>query len=71
LSGTKVRIAPLERLQAFQRDWGFHHPLEDDQVRFAGLPDTVKTVAFYHGGDVIYTLERVRGIWHEQLLDSN
>lgn len=31
----------------------------------------ISTVGFYHGGDVIYTLEKAPGTWHEQLLDSN
>jgi hypothetical protein len=70
-TGAAVRIASLERLQAFERDWKFHHPLQREQLRLAGTMDKVSTVAFYHGGDAIYTLEEAPGIWHEQLLDSN
>jgi hypothetical protein len=69
--GAKVRIASLERLEAFKRDWKFHHPLHVEQLQFAGTTDAVKTVGFYHGGDVIYELQQAPGIWHEQLLDSN
>ena len=36
-----------------------------------GTTDTVKSVGFYHGGDVIYTLERASGVWHEQLLSPH
>jgi hypothetical protein len=69
--GAKVRIVSLERLEAFQREWKFHHPLQAEQLRFAGTTDTVKRVYFYHGGDVIYELRDAPGIWHEQLLGSN
>lgn len=30
---------------------------------------TIKSVSFYHGGDEIYTLEEVPGIWHEDNLN--
>jgi len=68
-AGTAVRIASLESLQTFNREWKLHHPLADEQLRFAGTIDAVRTVGFYHGGDVIYTLEQAPGIWHEQLLN--
>jgi hypothetical protein len=66
--GAPVKIAPLERLQAFMREWTLHHPLQVEQLQFAGTADRVRWVGFYHGGDVIYTLEHAPGIWHEQLL---
>jgi hypothetical protein len=69
--GTAVRIASLDRLQAFKRDWKYHHPLQDVQLPFAGTIDKVRTVGFYHGGDVIYHLENAPGTWHEEILDSN
>jgi hypothetical protein len=69
--GTVVRIAPLERLETFKRDWKFHHPLQEEQLRFAGSTDRVRTVGFYHGGDVLYHLEIALGTWHEEVLDSN
>jgi hypothetical protein len=69
--GTVVRIAPLEQLQAFKRDWKYHHPLQDEQLQFAGTANRVRTVGFYHGGDVIYHLETAPGTWHEGVLDSD
>ncbi|MGB7599601.1 MAG: hypothetical protein WBM24_04810 [Candidatus Sulfotelmatobacter sp.] len=69
--GTVVRIAPLEQLQAFRRDWKYHHPLQDEQLQFAGTIDKVRAVNFYHGGDVIYQLETARGTWHEGVVDAN
>jgi hypothetical protein len=32
--------------------------------------DTVKSVAFYHGSDVLYTLTQIPVIWHEVCLES-
>ena len=34
--GTDIRIVDIERLQAFRRDWKYHHPISDQQVQFAG-----------------------------------
>ena len=65
---TRVRIAPLECLETFLRTWRYHHPLEPAQLRYAGRSATVKSVAHYHGGDVLYELAEAPGIWHEQVL---
>jgi hypothetical protein len=69
--GTIVRIAPLARLQEFKRDWKYHHPLQGEQLQFAGTTDRVRTVGFYHGGDIIYQLESAPGTWHEAVLESD
>jgi hypothetical protein len=55
-------------LEEFARDWKYHHQLEHEQMEFAGTPAAVKKVSFYHGGDVLYVLESVPGIWHESCL---
>jgi hypothetical protein len=34
--GTDIRIVDLEKLQAFKRDWKYHHPLSDQQMLLAG-----------------------------------
>jgi hypothetical protein len=52
--GAPVKIAPLDHLQAFMRGWTLHHPLQVEQLQFAGTADRVRWVGFYHGGDVIY-----------------
>jgi hypothetical protein len=67
--GTIIRIASVERLQAFKSDWKYHHPISDEQIKAAGKADKVKGVAFYHGGDALYALEGAAGTWHEQVLD--
>jgi hypothetical protein len=55
--GSPVRIAPLEDLEEFMRTWKFHHALVEEQLEYAGMLTIVRTVGYYHGGDVIYTLE--------------
>jgi hypothetical protein len=35
-----------------------------------GKMDTVKSVGFYHGGDVLYELSEISGTWHEACLES-
>jgi hypothetical protein len=57
-------------LVEFARDWRFHHELQPEQMDYAGAESTVKEVSFYHGGDQLYVLENLPGIWHEPCLES-
>jgi hypothetical protein len=66
--GTKVRIRRHEDLKEFQREWKYHNPLTNDQVAFADKEAMVKDIGYYHGGDVLYELEGIPGVWHEQCL---
>ena len=66
---TMVRIVPRDRLEEFARTWRFHHPLTPEQLGYGGRVAAVKSVSFYHGGDVLYELGNVPGFWHEQLLE--
>ena len=67
--GTQVRIGSLEVLANFQRpDWKYHHPLDNSQLAFAGRKAVVRSASVYHGGDELYELEGVPGIWHEKCL---
>ena len=66
--GATVRIAARAQLEEFLRTWQFHHKLQPEQLEFAAHVATIKSTGIYHGGDVIYQLEGVPGIWHEQLL---
>jgi hypothetical protein len=65
LKGALVLVVGRAELEAFTATWKYHHPLEDAQLPFAGRMATVVSVGFYHGGDVIYELADVPGIWHE------
>lgn len=68
--GTEVCVADRPLLEDFMRTWQYHHPLEPKQLDHAGAVAKVKTVGFYHGGDVLYTLEGLPGIWHEECLSA-
>jgi hypothetical protein len=69
--GTSVRIADREFLENFLRDWKFHHKLEPEQLNYHGQVVTVEKVSFYHGGDQLYNLIGIPGIWHEQCLKAS
>ncbi len=67
-AGRRVRIRVRETLLDFQKTWMLHHPISDEMVSLAGTSAAVKSVGFYHGGDVLYVLENVPGTWHEGCL---
>jgi hypothetical protein len=67
--GDAVRIADGPTLDEFFRSYRFHHRLQEFQLEFAGRTAKVKASYMYHGGDMLYELEDVPGLWHEQLLD--
>ena len=69
--GTMVRIASRPVLEGLLRPtYKYHHPLSPDQLEYAGQSAKVLTTAMYHGGDVLYTLEGIPGIWHERILEA-
>jgi hypothetical protein len=39
-----------------------------DGLAFAGKVAEVENVGFYHGGDALYILKGIPGIWHERCL---
>jgi hypothetical protein len=57
-------------LERFARDWKYHHKLLPDQMKYSGFLSTVKSVGFYHGGDPLYVLENLPGLWHECCLSA-
>lgn len=63
--GTCVRIAGKDALERFRDTWQYHHKLESVQLSYADCTTRVALVCFYHGGDVLYKLEGIPGIWHE------
>jgi hypothetical protein len=69
-AGVTVRIVGRDRLEEFKRNWRYHHPLDGEQLAYGGTETTVKEVAFYHGGDELYTLDGVPGTWHECCLEG-
>jgi hypothetical protein len=67
-AGSLVRIANRATLEQFLRSWTFHDPLKSEQLAFAGTTARVDRIGYYHGGDPLYELEGVPGVWHEQCL---
>lgn len=66
--GTAVRIADHAFLEQFMKTWKYHHKLQADQLAYADRVATVEKVGFYHGGDPVYNLSNVPGLWLEQCL---
>ncbi|MFN0011889.1 MAG: hypothetical protein ACKVS8_09630 [Phycisphaerales bacterium] len=66
--GTSVRVASVQVLRAFIETWRHHNPLPVEHLSFAGHGTEILTVGFYHGGDVLYELRGVPGVWHESCL---
>lgn len=67
-AGTRVRVADLAFLEFFMSEWKYHHKLRPEQMPYVDREATVKGVAFYHGGDPVYTLESIPGLWLEPCL---
>jgi hypothetical protein len=67
--GSAVRIAARNVLDNFAKTWRLHNPLTTEQLAFAGHASTIKSVGYYHGGDALYVLSDVPGVWHDQCLD--
>jgi hypothetical protein len=68
--GIQIRINDKESLERFAREWQYHNPLTREQMQFAGVVATIVGIGFYHGGDPLYTLENVPGVWHEECLGT-
>ena len=66
--GTGVRIVDARHLADFVKGWRWHHPLEQGQCDYASREAAVIEVGFYHGGDPLYRLSGVPGLWHEECL---
>ena len=65
--GCAIRIKDRVALACFMREWHFHNPLQEPQLDYAGKVAKIKIIDFYHGGDVLYELVDVPGIWHAAL----
>ena len=66
--GTPVRIADRGALEEFRATWRYHNPLTIEQLEYASLVTKVASVSYYHGGDVLYELQGIPGLWHEEVL---
>ncbi len=68
--GSEVRIADRAFLERFLEAGQYHNELEPEQLDYAGRVAKVKAVEFFTGGDEIYTLEDIPGVWHEECLSA-
>jgi hypothetical protein len=68
--GSAVRIVSRAALEEFSRIWTMHHPLHSEQLDHASRTAIVRASFMYHGGDVLYQLEGIPGIWHDQCLTA-
>jgi len=66
--GSRVRIAARPVLEQFLRDWKYHNKLQPEQLDYAGQLAEVESIGFYHGGDELYKLKGIPGVWHLQCL---
>jgi hypothetical protein len=69
-AGTKVRIADRVFLNDSMESWKYHHKLLPEQLACADPVTTIETAGFYHGGDPVYELAGIPGVWLEQCLRS-
>lgn len=63
--GEYVRIADVDALRRFQQSWHWHHPLQNEQMIYAGKCARIVTVSYYHGGTPLYEFLNIPGTWHE------
>jgi hypothetical protein len=68
LEGSRAKIASRLALEEFMRSWKHHNKLQPEQLDYADQVARVESVGFYHGGDELYKLKGIPGIWHEQCL---
>jgi hypothetical protein len=68
--GSQVRVADRAFLEGFLEAGQYHNELEPEQLDYADRVAAVKAIEFFHGGDEIYTLEGIPGVWHEECLTA-
>ena len=68
--GSEVRVADRAFLEQFLEAGQYHNELEPEQLEYAGRTAKVEHVEFFHGGDEIYRLEGIPGVWHEECLSA-
>ena len=68
--GSSVRVKDKEFLLEFIKNWKYHNPLQPNQLRYSGRKAIVSNVGFYFGGDELYRLKGIPGIWHEICLEQ-
>ncbi len=47
-----------------------HHPPDEQQLEYGGREALVKTVLEYHGGELVYELEEIPGLWRFDCIEE-
>jgi hypothetical protein len=68
--GSQARIADRATLEEFMKTWEYHHKLRPEQVAYADRIATVVEVGWYHGGDPVYKLDGIIGLWLDECLSE-
>jgi hypothetical protein len=68
--GSRVLIADRQFLENFLRTWKYHNKLQPEQLDFSSQVATVEEAGVYHGGDELYKLSGIPGLWHEQCVTA-
>jgi len=72
LCGEHVRIKPASELRRYTMpDWKYHHPLQGEQLAFAGQSMNIVGVSYWHGGGVLLRLREAPGFWHEECVEDS
>ena len=55
--GSRVQIVERVTLEGFRDHWRLHHPIQPEQLEYAGAESNVTSVGYYHGADELYQLK--------------
>jgi len=80
--GDLVRVVSREKLSEFlPENWlgetedgdtySLHHPIEESWLEYAGREFTVRSVGYYHCGDILLELDGIEGRWHESSVEDS
>ena len=69
-TGSTVRVVPRRELEEFFNRWKLHHRLSPEQLEYGRRSARVVRSFMYHGGDILYELDGIHGVWHEPCLQS-
>ena len=65
-----MQIRDRAGLETFRASRRFHNSLQPEQLAWAGRRGRVNQVGLYHGGDPLYSLHDLAGVWHESCLKA-
>ena len=66
--GSRVKIASRPAPEQFLREWKYHNKLQPEQLNYSDQSAEVESIGFYHGGDELYKLKGIPGVWHLRCL---